>query len=177
MPLDPEDKALFRQAVQGTRRLRDDRVEPERRPPGKKRPSQPAVEPLEQALPFTDLSESQVTATPVELAYRGNGLDERHWRRLRKGEIPVDAELDLHGLRVTQARNLLGEFLHQALTQQWRCLLIVHGRGFRSAGGRPVLKAHVNHWLRQWEEVLAFTSCPPQLGGQGAVLVWLRRRR
>ena len=47
------------------------------------------------ASPFVAEAEKQ----PQEEASRGKGLDKRTARRLRRGEMAIDARLDLHGLR------------------------------------------------------------------------------
>ena len=48
---------------------------------------------------------------------------------------------------------------------------IIHGKGIDS-----ILKTCVNGWLRQIPEVLAFCSAPAAQGGNGAVLVLLKKR-
>jgi DNA-nicking Smr family endonuclease len=107
------------------------------------------------------------------------GVDPAHLRRLRRGEVPVDRELDLHGLDATRAAARVSAALRAAREAGERCVRIVHGRGLHSAGG-PVLKDAV---LAQLEGpslaplVLAFASGPPREGGAGALLVLLRRAR
>ena len=54
---------------------------------------------------------------------------------------------------------------------------IIHGKGLRTAEGGSVLKALVDRVLRQRADVLAFASAPPAMGGTGAVLVLLAKRR
>jgi DNA-nicking Smr family endonuclease len=69
---------------------------------------------------------------------------------------------------------MVDEFLLESQTFGRRCLLIVHGKGYRSAQRGPVLKAAVNAWLRRESAVLAFVSARPVHGGAGAVYVLLR---
>jgi DNA-nicking Smr family endonuclease len=45
----------------------------------------------------------------------------------------------------------------------------------RLDGKRPMIKSHVNTWLRQHQQVLGFTSCIAKHGGAGAVYVMLKR--
>ena len=47
---------------------------------------------------------------------------------------------------------------------------IVHGKGFGSRSGVPIMKAHVDRWLRDRSEVLAFCSALPPDGGTGRAL-------
>jgi DNA-nicking Smr family endonuclease len=94
-------------------------------------------------------------------------------RRLRKGQWRVGAELDLHGLRVEQARHALMRFLSECAGQGIRCARIVHGKGLSSPDLTPVLKDKVRSWLIQIDSVLAFSDTPQKDGGTGAVVVLL----
>jgi len=107
------------------------------------------------------------------------GVDRRHLKSLRDGEIEPDRVLDLHGLDSRSAREDVQFELRDAYAEGDRCVRIVHGRGLRSPGG-PVLKEAVLAWIAQpplAAIVLAFASAPPAWGGAGALLVLLRRRR
>jgi len=107
------------------------------------------------------------------------GVDAGHLRRLRRGEVEVARELDLHGLEARDAREDVAFELGEAFAAGERCVRIVHGRGSHSPGG-PVLKEALLGWLQQPPlagRVLAFSSAPPAQGGSGALLVLLRRRR
>jgi DNA-nicking Smr family endonuclease len=95
-------------------------------------------------------------------------------RRLRRGDYRIEAELDLHGLTLIEARAQLREFLLAATARRLRCLRIVHGKGLRSGQRGPVLKQAVNSLLRRLDLVLAFTSAAMHDGGTGATLVLLR---
>lgn len=96
-------------------------------------------------------------------------------RNLRRGQWRAGAELDLHGLRVEQARHALLSFLDECQEHGIRCLRIVHGKGYGSQGLEPVLKDKVRTWLVQKNEVLAFSEAPEREGGAGALLVLLRQ--
>jgi DNA-nicking Smr family endonuclease len=52
---------------------------------------------------------------------------------------------------------------------------VTHGKAVRLDGKRPMIKSHVNTWLRQHSQVLGFTSCQAKHGGAGAVYVMLKR--
>lgn len=93
---------------------------------------------------------------------------------LRRGYLEIGAELDLHGLTVRYAREDLNRFLAACNQRGIRCARIIHGKGYGSEGRQPVLKQKLNLWLRQREEVLAFTSAPRHDGGTGAAYVLLR---
>ncbi len=111
-----------------------------------------------------------------EIAFRRPGLPEKTFRRLRRGRFSVEAEADLHGLTVSQAKQLLRDFIGESARDRLGCVRVIHGKGLGSGPGGPVLKGKVQRWLSQWDEVLAFVSARPQDGGSGAVYVLLRQR-
>ena len=114
--------------------------------------------------------------TGEELSYVRPGISRQILRRMRRGEWIVQAELDLHGLTVVQAKHELVEFLSGCLSHGIRCVRIVHGKGLRSPNREPVLKLHVRHWLAQRQEILAYVQARPADGGGGAVIVLLKGR-
>jgi DNA-nicking Smr family endonuclease len=99
-------------------------------------------------------------------------------RRLRRGLMPIDARLDLHGMRAGEARQAVEEFLRAKRASGERCVLIVHGKGEHSPGAIGVLRGEVAAWLSQGrgsEHVAAFATAQEADGGEGAVYVLLRR--
>lgn len=104
-------------------------------------------------------------------------LDKRTLIRLRRGQMPIDGMVDLHGHTQEQAHRLLESFLAASCLGGRRCVLIITGKGTRSEG---VLRAAVPHWLNQppnRERILAFCHAGPTHGGEGALYVLLKRRR
>src|SRR5262249_37793403 len=100
-------------------------------------------------------------------------------RRLRNGEYPPDARVDLHGLHVPAARRAVGDAIQRVLAQGKCCVLIVHGRG-RHSESEPVLKDALLEWLAEpplAERVVAFASARGRDGGVGATYVLLRGSR
>jgi len=109
------------------------------------------------------------------LSYQGNGVQNRLMRQLKQGKIKFENVLDLHGQTIEQAHQSMMQFIHQCQQHGQYCMLIIHGQGYRSAGGVPVLKQSVDYWLQQHDSVLAFHSATPADGGKGAVYVLLRK--
>lgn len=108
------------------------------------------------------------------------GIDPRLTTRLRHGEFAVQAHIDLHGKTQPDARESLTAFILDSVRKGLRTVLVVHGRGLGSPGGRPVLKHAAAQWLSHGTigaHVLAFTTAKPQDGGAGATYVLLRRDR
>jgi DNA-nicking Smr family endonuclease len=130
------------------------------------------------------LADSLSSEAPLEaalesgeaLAYLREGMSSQVLRKLRSGFWSVQDELDLHGLRSEEARELLAQFLSGALRRGQRCLRVIHGKGWRSQNNEPVLKRKVAAWLRQRGEVLAYCEARPAEGGSGAVVVLLQAR-
>ncbi len=99
-------------------------------------------------------------------------------RRLRRGLLPVDARLDLHGFAVAQARAQLDLFLRTMRARGERCVLVIHGKGEHSPQGIGALRGEIAAWLSQGsssEHVAAFSTADDREGGEGAVYVLLRR--
>jgi DNA-nicking Smr family endonuclease len=108
------------------------------------------------------------------LSFHRPGVRARTLKQLRRGLYPVEDELDLHGLSQAAARETLVEFLAYGAAAGYRCVRIVHGKGYRSGARGPILKIAVNTWLKRHTDVMAFTSARPIDGGTGAVYVLLR---
>lgn len=112
---------------------------------------------------------------PETLSFiRPGGAQKSVLKKLRTGKLPIENVLDLHGLNVDQASSELAIFLDECQQLEFRHVIIVHGKGFRSQN-KPVIKPMVNRWLKQAQEVLAFHSALPKDGGTGAVYVLLRK--
>lgn len=122
-------------------------------------------------------SDSRTYDEEREDRYVRPGLSGQTLRRLRGGDWRAQAELDLHGLTVVQARHEFAEFLYECKRRGVHCVRIIHGKGLRSANGESVLKQQVRHWLRLRNEVLAFLPARPADGGSGAVVVLLKTHR
>lgn len=107
---------------------------------------------------------------------RRRDVDPRQLGRLRRGRVPSDGTLDLHGATAEEARRVLDAFLSKRRAEGDRAVLVVHGRGEHSPGGRGVLRGEIGAWLSQGaakRHVLAFASKVDEDGGSGAVLVLL----
>lgn len=106
------------------------------------------------------------------------GVDHRLAQRLHRGDFAIQAQCDLHGHTVDEAKAALQRFVSQAHASGQRCVRVIHGRGRNSRDNRPVLKEQVQLWLSHgWLSrlVLAFATAPAADGGAGAVYVLMRR--
>jgi len=121
---------------------------------------------------------SQTKPPPLPQQPAGNGLDHRTSEKLRRGQMPIDARLDLHGHNKEYARQALIQFIQRAYQQDFRTVLVITGKG-RQGQSTGVLKKHVPLWLNEPPlQSLILTSMPskPRDGGEGALYVYIRRR-
>jgi DNA-nicking Smr family endonuclease len=171
---DEHDIALFREATRGVKPLRHvERVTGDA-PRPRARARFARAEPLqvlEEILPGSP-DEPELAAGDTSLFARP-GVAATTLRKLRRGQYRVQAELDLHGLTVAEAKLQLREFLVASLQRNARCLRIVHGKGLRSGPKGPVLRQLVNSALRRTAQVVAFASARQVDGGTGALYVLL----
>ena len=112
--------------------------------------------------------------TDADLSYRRAGVGPDVPQKLRRGVWSIQRQVDLHGLRSDEAREVLGGFIRECYRLGIRCVRVVHGKGLGSVGKAPVLKDKARRWLVQRSEVLAFVQAPPMQGGKGALLVLLQ---
>lgn len=106
------------------------------------------------------------------------GVDRRLADRLRRGRLPIQSTLDLHGLTRDEAHAAVQGFVARAAERGLRTVLIVTGKGRRDGAG--VLKSALPRWLNEAPLrpfVLALSEARPEHGGTGALYVLLKRRR
>jgi len=113
-------------------------------------------------------------------------MDKRLKQRFERGELPIDARLDLHGLTLANAERALSKLIRDSVAQQKRCLLVITGKGMSrdiETGpfqGRGVLRAWLPEYLRRgpWrDQILGVAPARQEMGGAGAFYVLLRRQR
>ncbi len=175
-----DDATLFARATRGVKRM------PAEAPPAASKPGRPdantlrrraaAVEEQAESGPISDTAALMHSVQPEEsLAFARNGVQPRVMQKLKQGQQPWQAAVDLHGCTVDEAREAMLALLRDAHRDGLQVVKIVHGKGLMH--GQPLLKTCVNGWLRQLPDVLAFVSALPRDGGTGAVYVLLKRRR
>jgi DNA-nicking Smr family endonuclease len=168
-----EDRALWRRSMRDVKPLSPGRPA---HPP--EAPAEPRVEP---ARPH------RVVPSPVKRAGSlpplapgdSPGVDRSTAERFRRGQLVVEARLDLHGMTQGEAHRALVRFVRRGQEDGLRTLLVITGKGgFGDARG--VLRDAVPRWLNESElrpRVLSCAWAQPKHGGAGALYVLLRRRR
>jgi DNA-nicking Smr family endonuclease len=150
---------------------------------------EPLVPPAHKAAKETE----QATRPPLAKAKprpiptaRGEALDRGTARKLERGDLAVEARLDLHGMRQREAHAALRRFLKSAQGKGYRHVLVITGKGaepdmrrsFYEEDARGVLRQAVPHWLAAPDlahVVVSFSAAPRRLGGEGALYVRLRK--
>lgn len=174
-PINAEDSDLFRDTVGEVRPVAKNRVLNR----GKQPSPVPRFREADETAVLRDMLSEHYEPSEQEngdeLIYLKPGLQQRTMKKLRRGQIRIDAELDLHGMVVPVARAAIAEFLHECQRRRLQCVRIIHGKGLGSRHRGPVLKTKIGGWLRQRDEILAYCSARYYDGGTGAVYVLLKR--
>ncbi|EPF74984.1 Smr/MutS family protein [Acinetobacter rudis] len=173
-----EDELLFKQALQGVTALADANVAKIEKPRQLKADAKTLAKRAAAEGPvFTEdaeLSDTHAMLNPVasqaKLSYRIATLQHKVFEDLKAGNLRWFEAVDLHGCTIEDARLAVQQIIQIAKDENQNVLKIVHGKG-----PEAILKSHVNSWLRQHRDVLAFVSAPENQGGTGAVLVLLKR--
>jgi DNA-nicking Smr family endonuclease len=182
----PEDAELWQRLTEAVEPLHPETRKPRPAPKAVKREAAPkpaksaSLKPLPAAPPGLPVVRKRTIA----------GLDQRKADRLRRGELEIDARLDLHGMTQDAAYASLGSFMQRAAAQNHRCVLVITGKGSprqmddRAAGVMPVragiLRSAVPRWLAEPNLralIVAMHPAAPQHGGDGAFYVLLKRKR
>ena len=176
------DAELWARVARSAKPIAKGRVAPTVEAP-KQRAKAPAKEPS--TPPVKPAPKPVVKPAP---ASRGEALNRQTARQLERGKLPVEARLDLHGMRQREAHAALRRFLKSAQGKDYRHVLVITGKGAAANASRPfyesdergVLRQAVPHWLSQPDlapVVLSYSEAPRRLGGEGALYVRLRRPR
>jgi DNA-nicking Smr family endonuclease len=170
-----DDLELFRRSIGPVRKINHDKAVHSQKTRSPRPQTRQAVEASPATDTFSDHFDADGEVSSDEtLFFTRPGIQQRKLQQLRRGRLPVGAELDMHGMTVAIARNELVHFITSCRDQHIRCVRIIHGKGYSTGGQAPVLKNRLNNWLRQHHDVLAFSSAPKNEGGSGAVTVLLR---
>ncbi len=186
--LEDEGRTLWRHVTRDTKPLAKREPPPERPASPDALPTKAEPKTKKETKPARPLPRPRPVAPPrraePELEHgRAAGVDRRRTERLRRGRLPVEARLDLHGYTQDQAHAALDDFLGQSQARSLRCVLVITGKGTTTEsalGTGGVLRAQVPRWLNEpanRARVLAFDYAQPKHGGLGAIYVLLRRKK
>lgn len=122
---------------------------------------------------------------PVAAPVHEKGIEPRLNRKIRRGQLPIDATIDLHGLRQDEAHAALCRFIAARHARGDRTVLVITGKGLKKTGwGQIEQKAVLRGMLPLWlgEKTLAplvagWQEAAREHGGEGAFYVRLKRPR
>lgn len=160
--INESDKELFRSTVDRQKPIDKDTVKNNATP--RIRSSQPFQK-------YSFLYEPNISGSEAVI-YSKSGFSPKILKKMKQGVIGSTPSIDLHGHNIEEACQSLSKFIHFHSNE--RFIHIIHGKGFHSDNGLSIIKSQVVHYLKQHPEVLAFCSCPQEMGGTGAVFVHLR---
>lgn len=175
-----QDENYFKEAMSGVNPLTSDQtsnnvIHSKQKPPAKLinhfdfEDDLIVNDPLSDELEVTEIDGGEI------LSFCRDGIQKNVFKKLRSGHYRISDELDLHGLNVKQAKEVLVYYLQEAVQFEGCCIRIIHGKGLSSGKQKSVLKTYINHWMTEHERVLAFHSTKIKDGGTGAVYVLLKR--
>ena len=157
---------------------------------------------------FSEITSTQKSAKPIQTvnslkksvatlpptgSLEFTGLDRRQQQKLLRGQVVIDARIDLHGETLETARLKLWHFLSSSTDHGLRTVLVITGKGTSqftrhtlhsrdfhespSRSGR--LRNALPDWLYEPEFrnlVSGFQPAHPKHGGGGAVYIKLRNK-
>src|ERR1700676_1579460 len=167
-----EDRALWRRSMRGVTPLAPERAA--------SAPEEAAAtpEPARSHRPVSAPAKSSVPLPPLAPG-TSPGVDRRTAAKLKRGQLALEARLDLHGLTQEEAHRALTRFIRRAHEDGARMVLVITGKG-GLGGGKGVLRDAVPRWLNESglrPRVLSCAWAQPKDGGAGALYVLLRRQR
>ncbi len=144
----------------------------------------PAPVPLDIAPRLPGRPQTPASPNPYSPQPDKRGLEPRTKRRLRRGQIAIDATIDLHGMRQDEARAALERFLPARQAYGDRTILVITGKGVakKGEGGasfeRGVLRSMLPLWLgtpRLAPLIAGWDAAGQTHGGEGAFYIRLKR--
>lgn len=161
-----EESLLFRDAVKGTRKIRQDTIRADLRPVKQKRELRESREKLGVGHFFSDEYQPHLDEDgPTR--YVRDDVSKFELKKLKRGIYPPEIYLDLHGMNQNQAKQELAALLTLCQKENVHVASVMHGIG------KHILKQRIPSWLAQHPNVRAFHQAPREWGGDSAILVLL----
>ena len=160
--INESDKSLFRSTVD------------HQKPVDKDRHKENDVINAKPGMPFENYSfiyEPNISGSQA-VVFSVDGLSPKTIKKMKQGNIGFTPSIDLHGHKIEEACRSLSDFIY--FHSDKRFIQIIHGKGYHSNNELSIMKSQVVYYLKQHPNVLAFCSCPQDMGGTGAVFVHLK---
>lgn len=135
------------------------------------------------ATPFNHQPQRFGTGNTSSRTMPGRVIEPRMRRRLMRGQLPIDATIDLHGLRQSEAHAALSRFITARYARGDRTILVITGKGLKKTGygsieQTGVLRTMLPIWLTEpalSPMVAGWETSAQAHGGEGAYYVRLKR--
>lgn len=163
--LSADELALFKDSIQGTKKLAQDKVVHPTTVKAKIAvPKRVLQEQLDASFYFSDEFQPLLSADGP-MRYSRPDFSRYELKKLRRGDYAPELFLDLHGLTQRQAKQELGALIVACRREHVYCACVMTGHG------KHILKRQTPLWLAQHPDVLAFHQAPKEFGGDAAILV------
>lgn len=163
--LSNEDIALFKSAINKTKKLKQDTVVHKRQKPAstvivEKKIQQDAIN---SEFYFSDDFQPLLQEDPIR--YLREEGDPSELKKLKQGFYEPEFFLDLHGLTQLEAKKEIAALIAACLREHAPCACIMYGHG------KNILKKQTPMWLAQHPDIICFHQAPKSFGGSAALLV------
>jgi DNA-nicking Smr family endonuclease len=177
LTINPEDIALFRKTVGKVISIKQNKAKLTKAITSDKQLSRKRKD--ENLKPATYYEEFipenfRVSATD-QLQFKRSGIQDKLFQKLKRGQLSISSNLDLHGMTIFNAKITFNQFMLQTRTpNRQTCVRVIHGKGYGSKDGLPKIKQNIQLWLQEDKNVLAYSSCRPADGGTGAIYLLIK---
>ncbi|MCZ4058449.1 DNA endonuclease SmrA [Pantoea sp. LMR881] len=167
------DDDLFRDAMGDVTPLKDTANTLWLKSPSTKAPRQTESEAEQEN--FLTRGDLDIVPLNTLLEYKADGIQQGVLDKLRKGEYPLNASLNLLRQPVETCRQAVFSFIMQARKEGLRNLLIIHGKGRNDDSHANIIRSYVARWLKQFDDVQTYCVAQSYHGGSGALYVGMRK--
>lgn len=185
----PPDYALWEDVARTIKPLT--KAKAKKKAPPKVEPPAPAVKAksksTEPVKPFARPAVTRQGPPPI------TGLDRRQERRMTRGQVEIEARIDLHGTGIERSHDRLLSFLVDSRAQGLRLVLVITGKGASPFARHtlhgsdhyhaPERQGRLRRLAPEWfheprfrQHIAGFQPAHPRHGGGGAFYVKLRKR-
>lgn len=164
-----DDFALFRDAIKGTKKIKQDTFVPKTELSRKVSEVRQLKEQADTLFYFSDEYEPLLSEIDEKVRYLREDIDPYILKQLRRGDFHPELFLDLHGLTREQAKKELASLIMACEREQVYCASIMTGYGTRA------LKNQIPCWLVQHPKVIALHQAPREWGGDAAILILIEQ--
>ena len=111
-------------------------------------------------------------------------------KELKRGKVKIDRRLDLHGYTLKEANDKFKDEVIKNYNKNKRCMLVITGKGVLNKSNRKEedtpklyygkIKNSILNWIHDIEIknlILTYQDAGIEHGGDGAIFIYLRKRK